>query len=73
MKLMSDWTIVGSVEGGEILARESKGQILVSFPSLMNEAALRDFLSEKEIEVSENVEFHGGVSLYETAAVFDKP
>jgi tRNA nucleotidyltransferase (CCA-adding enzyme) len=73
MKLTSDWTIVGSVEGGEILARDTENRVWVSFPSDIAEAEVRDILADKGIEVGNGVVFEAGEAENETVAFFEKP
>jgi len=71
--LTSDWTIVESVEGGEILAREGGERIWVSFPADMSEAEIISALADKGIEVGNGVVFEPGESENETVAFFEKP
>ena len=70
--LTSDWAIIKSVEGGEILAREMNDRICVSFPEDISEDAVREALSDKGIEVGCSVVFESGESEGETVAFFSR-
>lgn len=71
--IIAEWTIIKSVEGGEILAIDDGERIRVSFPEGISEDAVRDVLADKGIEVGDSVVFEAGESEGETVAFFSKP
>jgi hypothetical protein len=72
MNVTTEWAVIKSVEGGEILAIDDGGRIRVSFPEDISEDTVRDALSDKGIEVG-SVVFEAGESEGETVAFFEKP
>lgn len=73
MNLTFEWTVIKSVEGGEILAMDDGDRIRVSFPEDISENAVRGALTDKGIEVGSGVVFEAGESDGETVAFFSKP
>jgi len=67
----SDWTIIKSVEGGEIQAKDDGDRVRVSYPDDVPEAIIREALADKDIAVGDVV-FEAGESEGETAAFFSK-
>lgn len=71
--LSGDWTIVVSVEGGEVLAKDNGNNIQVSYPEAINIKKIKGLLEEKDIQVGERVVFEAGESEGETVAFFSYP
>ena len=69
--LTSNWTIIKSIEGGEILACEDGDKVKVSFPEDVSETIVREALADKDIAVGDVV-FEAGKSEGETVAFFSK-
>jgi len=71
--LSGDWTIVASVEGGEVLAKDNGNNIQVSYPEDIDIERIKELLEEKDIQVGERVVFEAGESKGETVAFFSYP
>ena len=54
--LTHEWTIIASVEGGEVLARLEENYIRVSYPESLSQSHLTEILADKEIEVDLSVD-----------------
>lgn len=71
MLLTNDWTIVASVEGGEILAKAEESRGVASFPSSVSSSELEEILKDKEIDFDEwTAQYHAGESEGETIATW---
>jgi len=73
MQLNQDWTIIASVEGGEILAMDTGTVIRVSYPEHIDIEGIKDLLTVLDIELGDEVTLEPGPSKGETIAVFSYP